>query len=240
MSSRSGLVESSATGASINSSIRRTYFIACAGRSAQERAPAVVPLPTLDRLVDGLDPRLRRLARWQPVDPLAIELVVGADVDRLESVEDVELGQRDAVDARRLDRLAHQHRVEPAAAPPPARVDPVLVAAIADPLADLVVLARSGTGRRRPASCRPWRCRARSRSPSAPARSRWPRSRPPCSTRSRRIGAVVDVEQRALRALEQNALAGAAQRLEPLEGRRHERQDLRRDAQAARRGSPAP
>src|SRR5690606_42108190 len=38
------LVETEATGHSINSSIRRIYLIACAGRSAQRRAPAVVSL----------------------------------------------------------------------------------------------------------------------------------------------------------------------------------------------------
>jgi len=39
--SRSGEVETSAMGAPISSSMRRTYFTACAGSSAQERAPAV-------------------------------------------------------------------------------------------------------------------------------------------------------------------------------------------------------
>ena len=42
VSSRSGLVESNATGHSTSSSIRLTYLIACAGRSAQDRAPAVL------------------------------------------------------------------------------------------------------------------------------------------------------------------------------------------------------
>ena len=41
VSSRSGLVESMATGASISSSIRRMYLIAVAGRSIQLRAPRV-------------------------------------------------------------------------------------------------------------------------------------------------------------------------------------------------------
>ena len=41
VASRSGLVESMATGASINSSTRRTYLMQLAGKSAQERAPAV-------------------------------------------------------------------------------------------------------------------------------------------------------------------------------------------------------
>ena len=42
VSSRCGEVDTNATGHSINSSIRRTYLIACAGKSAQLRAPAVV------------------------------------------------------------------------------------------------------------------------------------------------------------------------------------------------------
>ena len=42
VSSRSGLVESRATGAPISSSMRRMYFTAVAGRSAQERAPRVL------------------------------------------------------------------------------------------------------------------------------------------------------------------------------------------------------
>ena len=37
VSSRSGLVESSATGAPINSSTRRTYLMALAGSAAQDR-----------------------------------------------------------------------------------------------------------------------------------------------------------------------------------------------------------
>ena len=44
VSSRSGEVETSATGQSINSSILRTYLIALAGKSAHERAPSVLSL----------------------------------------------------------------------------------------------------------------------------------------------------------------------------------------------------
>ena len=44
VSSRSGLVESNATGHSTSSSIRLTYLIACAGKSAHDRAPAVLSL----------------------------------------------------------------------------------------------------------------------------------------------------------------------------------------------------
>ena len=42
VSSRSGLVDSRATGASISSSMRRTYFTAAAGRSLKVRAPSVL------------------------------------------------------------------------------------------------------------------------------------------------------------------------------------------------------
>src|SRR6185437_1554141 len=44
VSSRSGLVESSATGVSINSSMRRTYLTASAGNCDQLRAPRVLSL----------------------------------------------------------------------------------------------------------------------------------------------------------------------------------------------------
>jgi len=42
VSSRSGLVDNSPTGASISSSMRRMYLTAVAGRSAQLRAPWVL------------------------------------------------------------------------------------------------------------------------------------------------------------------------------------------------------
>src|SRR5581483_5249317 len=41
VSSRSGLVDRTATEQPINSSMRRTYLMACAGSCAQDRAPAV-------------------------------------------------------------------------------------------------------------------------------------------------------------------------------------------------------
>ena len=47
----------------------------------------------------------------------------------------------------------------------------------------------------------------------------------------KRIGAVIDVEHRALRAFEQNALARAPFAIQQLESRRHERQDFRSDGQ---------
>ena len=89
-------------------------------------------------------------------------------------------------------------QVEPAAAARAAGGRAELVAAIAQmSLADLGRRARSGTGPRRRASCRPWRCRSRARSRRADARRRC--SAPPTIGLRRghvRIRAVVDVEQR--------------------------------------------
>ena len=55
-----------------------------------------------------------------------------------EAVEHVELGQRDAVDAVDLHRLADQHGIEPAAAARPAGDGAELAAALAEQPAGLV------------------------------------------------------------------------------------------------------
>src|SRR6185295_3845130 len=96
--------------------------------------------PALDLLVDRLDPRLIGGVRRQIVERLTVEPVAGTDTDRLELVEHVELGQRDPGHAADRDRLAHQHRVKPAAAPLPPGHRAELVAALAELLADLIVL----------------------------------------------------------------------------------------------------
>ena len=48
------------------------------------------------------------------VEQFAVESVAGADLDRVEPVEDVELGQRELAEAVEADRLAQHHAVEPA------------------------------------------------------------------------------------------------------------------------------
>ena len=65
--------------------------------------------------------------------------------------------------------------------------------------------------RSRPGWCRPWRCRARSRPRDGP-RPEPPAAVPAIVLRAghERIGAVVDVEQHALRAFEQDAAAARA------------------------------
>ncbi len=80
-------------------------------------------------------------------------------------------------------RLAHQHRVEPAAAALAPGDGAELVAARAEPLADRHCPARSGKGPIRRASYRPWRCPARSRPRSARAPIPPPRCPRRCWTR---------------------------------------------------------
>src|SRR6202042_444494 len=117
------------------------------GRQLRPRAGAGgFLLPAGDGLVDRLDARLGMLARRQIIDLLAVEPIADADLDLFEAVEDVELGQSEAANAAGAYGLAHQHRVEPAAAPWPAGDDAELLAALAERLADLVELL----GRKRP------------------------------------------------------------------------------------------
>src|SRR5467141_2954346 len=96
-------------------------------------------LPAFDSLVDRLNSGLRTLAGRQMVDFLAVQGVAGADLDRIEAIENVELGQRQPVDAAGPHGLAHQHRVEPADAPLAAGIGAELAAALADLAANLVV-----------------------------------------------------------------------------------------------------
>ncbi len=117
VSSRSGLVESSATGAPISSSMRRTYLIACAGRSAQERAPA--------RRAAASPRSSRRSARRAPARP-------GSPADsrwsrrRAGSRRTTLISSKPSSTSSLVSAmpsmpggphgLAHQHGVEPAAA----------------------------------------------------------------------------------------------------------------------------
>ena len=72
MSSRSGLVETIAAGQPINSSIRRIYLIACAGRSAHERAPAVEPVY---EVMDGWPESTHGARSWAQLPAQAIKYI---------------------------------------------------------------------------------------------------------------------------------------------------------------------
>src|SRR5262249_37777878 len=178
--------------------------------------------PALERLPNGLDARLRVAARGKPVHALAVELVADADLELRETVEHVELGERDAVDAAHLDGLAHERGVEPAATALAPRHGAELAAALADPLADLVVQLgrerpRADSGRIRLGDAQTVAPRAR-----ADARAGGGLRGDRVRRRDVGIGAVVDVEQRTLRSFEQDALAGLALAVEEIPGDVHE------------------
>src|SRR6202046_3540625 len=73
------------------------------------------------------------------VDFLTIQQIAGADLDGVEAIEDIELGQRQAVDATGAHGLTDQRGVEPAATALASGVDAEFLAAAADLLADLVM-----------------------------------------------------------------------------------------------------
>ena len=155
--------------------------------------------------------------------------VTGTDADRVEPVEHVDLGQRDAGHAADRRRLAHQHRVEPAAAPLAAGDGAEFVAALAQslpggPLWSIwVELGREraaadprGIGlddaQHEPGRAGPHAAAAAGGPGDGVGRS------------DERIGAMVDVEQHALCPLEQDAAAAAPGLVEVAPHRAGERQ----------------
>ena len=173
------------------------------------------------------------------VDGLAVQAIAGAHLELVEAVEHVELGQRDAGDAAGPYRLAHHHGVEPAAAAlaPGDRAE--FVAALAQALADGVVLF----GRERPgADARGVRLGdaehvvERTR-PDPRARRGLPRHR--VGGGHVGIGAVIDVEHGALGAFEQDTAALAALLVEARPDAAGVGQDLRRDLEQAVEQRPA-
>ena len=149
----------------------------------------------------------RRPGRRRRLEPAAAQLVPHAHPQRIDPGQDVELGEGKAVDARECDRVAHEDPVEPAAAPGATRRRSVFVAVGTQPLAERVgQLGREGAA--------PDPGGVRLGDPDDPPdRARWE----PCARRrgagddarggDERIGPVVDVEHRAVRTLEEHALA---------------------------------
>src|SRR5689334_17310905 len=80
------------------------------------------------------------------VDFLAVQPIADTNLYALETIEDIELGQGKPMDATGPHGLAHQHGVEPAAAPFASGVDAEFLATAADLLADGIVQL----GRERP------------------------------------------------------------------------------------------
>src|SRR5690348_10370348 len=92
------------------------------------------------RFIDRLDAGLGVLAGRQIVDLAAIQPIGDADLDLLKAVEDVEFGERQALNAAGAHSLAHQNGVEPAAAPWPSCDDAEFLAALTEGFADRVGL----------------------------------------------------------------------------------------------------
>src|SRR5262249_7759137 len=102
--------------------------------------------PTGDRLVDRLDARLGMLARRQIINLSPIQPISDTNLDLVETIEDIELGQRQTLNAAGAYRLPYQNRVEPTAASWSAGNDAEFLAAFAKRLTDFVDLL----GRKRP------------------------------------------------------------------------------------------
>ena len=122
--------------------------------------------------------------------------------ERVDPGEGVELGDRDAGEGVEADGVAKRDEVEPAAAPRPPGGGTELAAGLADAVAELVVELRRERAR---ADTRgvglhhaPDRVDVLGANPCADARG----TRHGVRRRDERIGAVVDVEERALGALE--------------------------------------
>ena len=230
VSSRFGEVDSIVTGASINSSSRFTYLIACAGKYRPGPRALGRSLPALQHLVNRLDPRLRTLRSRQIVDLMPIQPVADADFHFVEPVEHVQLRQRDAVDAAHLHRLAHQAGVEPAAAAWPAGHCAELMAALAEKPADLIdllggegPLTHAGGIGLGDAEHMGHRTRTKTRTRCRLCRNRIGRGH-------ERVSPVIDVEHRSLGALEQDPPAVAALLIEELPDAIDIGQHVRRDA----------
>ena len=165
VSSRSGEVDNSATGHWINSSIRLTYLIAAAGRSAHDRAPAVFSRPAFHLFIDRGAARLMIGGDRQVIHPHAVQIIADADFQRLEPVQHVQLGQRNARHARwwRRSGAPEPHRTSRSGVCArsrcqthgPARPD----------VRHRRQKALPGTGLRRRGWYRPSRCPARNQSP---------------------------------------------------------------------------
>ena len=196
------------TGTSSSRSTSSTYARAAVGQIGErgalvERlAPARDGLHHRRRVVEVALVRreVRRLgAVGKPVANAHLELV--------EDGEDVELRQRKRRDPVQADGVAESDEIEPARPPAAAGDRAVLLPELTHAARDRRPPSRSGTARRRRASRTPSRRRPPRRSASARSRSPSPRPRHRVRRGHERIRAVVEVEERALRAFEQHALA---------------------------------
>src|SRR5688572_21638912 len=175
------------------------------GRQFVEAAGAgYVGPPSRKILVDGLALVEDSLLAGELCERLALVAVGDGHPDRVERREDVELGQEKAGERVDPHRVPQCHQIEPAATPPPTRHCPVLATQLDHLVADFVV----EFGRER---TRPDPRDVRLRHPDdlvdclgADTRSHERPSGGGVRRRHEGISAMVDVEQGALGALEQD------------------------------------
>src|SRR6476646_3848420 len=95
--------------------------------------------PTLNGLIDRLDPGLRLFAGGQVIDLTAVKTITDANLDLVESVEDVQFCQRQTVNSACPHGLPDEHCVEPAAATRPPRDRTEFSTTLAERLPDRIV-----------------------------------------------------------------------------------------------------
>ncbi len=95
--------------------------------------------PARQRFIDRLDACLRAHGGRQIIDALAVKFIGDADLDFIQTIENIELGERNAGDAGSTNRLAHDDGIEPAAATLATRHHAEFMALGAEEFADLVV-----------------------------------------------------------------------------------------------------
>ena len=142
------------------------------------------------------------------LDALAIEFVGDAHLDLIEFIEHVELGDRQAIEAVHLHRIAANHAVKPAAATATAGGGAVFPAPVAEVVIEAALqfggegaLAHPGGVSLGHANHPVNQGRAHARPDAGSAGDR-------VRGRDVGVGAVVEVEQGALGALKQDVLAG--------------------------------
>ena len=184
-------------------------------RQVAERADVVDRLaPAVERLVDRDGPRQGGAARRPDVDPPAVDLVGDAQLERRDAGQDVELVEHDAAHAVHGDGIPQRHGIEPADPARPAGDRPEFVAALGDAGPDLVVQfgrVRPGPDPRRVGLHHADDLVDLER-PDAAARARAAGDR--VGRGHERVAAVVEVEERALRALQEDVLAARQRRLD--------------------------
>src|ERR1051325_2370014 len=89
--------------------------------------------------VDGFHPLNVRYSGGERVPALAAHVVRGADADLFERVEDVELRERDGVEAVQRRGRAQHRQIEPARAARASRHRAEFVAALAEVIAEVAV-----------------------------------------------------------------------------------------------------